>query len=225
MFFEGKMKLSGADEATAVFQCEQRASAFMEETKYDHLATTTPRNVIWAAFFDEENIGFLCRRRNLETAFPFQIDASQNNLLTVVFKQQRFHDGNSLLAGGKFLHQLFRHASVLGYEGLTSQPTVSISSKTATLAWRSMGATVRGAGHAFIVFTSQARNSLSLTGPTHAIKLFTDSKPKDRERVDCLQQSGGLCSHCLSRGQKSGKLGCRCGESWFRYLSFWYSPV
>ena len=178
MFFEGKSNPKDYEWHTAIGQCSQRTSAFMEETRHNHLLMDKPRNLIWACYYDEVNIGFVCRRRDTNTDFPFTLPPNcSSEPLEVVFKKVPFHSKDTLLIGGKFLWHLLRTPEVLGYYSATaSQPQVTLSS-----AWRPLSVHVR-ADHgstsvsSVIIAVNESRNSpvQSASEPTHAVKLFRD---------------------------------------------------
>ena len=129
MFFEGKCKLTDNDLKLAVGQCSQRVSAFMEETKHDHLLSIKPRNIVWACYYNRSYIGFVCRRRDTNTNFPFNLPSGyDNDQLEVVFSKVPFQDEGALQEGGKILWRLLRSKDVLGYFNREeSQPSLCLN--------------------------------------------------------------------------------------------------
>jgi hypothetical protein len=189
MFGEGKIQLKGNPLMQAIGQCSQRTYAFMEETQHDYLTVIEPRNVVWAFFCDETNIGFYCRRRNENTSFPFNLPPTiDKQCLEVCFDVVSFRKNGTLEIGGKLLWQLLRTPKVLGYENKeSSQPTIALQACHRT-SWQCLNVISQrvdektGELRSAIIAVKQSRDSFPQSEyPTHVVKLLSSEEFKSIE--------------------------------------------
>lgn len=186
IFGEGKCTLTGYDLKSAIGQCSQRTFAFMAETEVDYLSTERSRNVVWAFFFDQTQIGFYCRRRNETILFPFKLpEMCPENCLEVVFSVQPFHTDTRLDSGGQFLWRLLRTPHVLDYYGKEkSQPCISLQSSGHRDSWRSLSVLSQRHYPEETNVLSSVVIAVNQSGstPTHVAKLFSEEHDRKAEQ-------------------------------------------